>query len=150
MSFRTQSWGPRLALSVVVLALGLAVAPRDAAAARIPVIYQTGQDAFECGPLPAPFDKEPELAGFQAAYLCDITGVFWTYFSVRNCAPVALKGDTYNNNPELVAAIKAKYPESAMHRGVWNHYGWILLAILIAAGLAIWIKELVTGKSDED
>jgi hypothetical protein len=139
---------PRLTLALLVIVVGIAGSPREAAAARIPVIYQTGQDAFTCGPLPAPFDQEPELAGFKAAYLCDITGVFWTYFSVRNCKPVAIKGDSYNDNPELVAAIQAKYPESSMTRGVWNHYGWMLMAAVIGLGLILIIKSKLSGDDD--
>lgn len=133
---------------VIFLALafgGVMALSRDAEA-KVPVIYQTGQHAFECGPLPEPFAKEPDLAGFQASYICDITGVFWSYFSVRNCKPAAVKGDTYSDQPELVAAIKAKYPESSMKRGVWGKYGWILMALLVAAGIVIWIKEKLTGE----
>ena len=137
-----------LAVLVVVAAVALAASPREASAARIPVIYQSGQDAFPCGPLPEPYDKDPELAGFQAGYMCDITGVFWTYFSVRNCKPVAIQGDRYADAAELTAAIAAKYPESTMKRGLWNHYGWTLMAALIALGAILWIKDKLTGQDD--
>ena len=136
------------AMLVVIAAVALAASPREAAAARIPVIYQTGQDAFPCGPLPEPYDKDPELAGFQAGYLCDITGVFWTYFSVRNCKPVAIRDDHYADAAELTAAIVAKYPESTMKRGLWNHYGWTLMAAVVALGLILLIKDKLTGKED--
>jgi ABC-type multidrug transport system permease subunit len=131
---------------VLAFVFGGIVATTGEAAAKIPVIYQTGQDAFECGSLPEPFDKQTDLAGFKAGYLCDITGVFWSYFSVRNCKPAAIKGDSYSDETELSAAIKAKYPESSMKRGIWNKYGWILLALLVAGGIAVWIKEKVTGE----
>jgi hypothetical protein len=131
---------------VVVLAFAGVVAATQDASAKIPVFYQTGEKAFECGPLPAPFDKEPELAGFQSGYLCDITGVFWSYFSVRNCKPVAFKDSNYYDTPELAAAVKAKYPESSMKRGIWGHYGWILLALAVLAGIGLWIKEKITGE----
>lgn len=145
---RARSSLAKLALWIAVATIVVAAAPRDAAAARIPVIYQTGQDSFVSGPLPAPFDKVPELAGFQAGYLCDITGVFWTYFYVRNCKPAAVLGDQYNDSPELAAAIQAAYPESTMQRGIWNHYGWILFAVLIAIGGYYSIKSAITGKED--
>jgi hypothetical protein len=128
-------------MAVVVLAL-----TTQEASAKVPVIYQTGQHAFECGPLPEPFDKEPELAGFKAGYLCNITGVFWSYFSVRDCKPVAFKDSTYSDEPEIAAAVKAKYPESSMKRGIWGKYGWMLLALVILAGLGLWIKEKITGE----
>jgi hypothetical protein len=145
---RPGSWLAKLTLAIAAAAIVLAASPRDAAAARIPVIYQTGQDGFVCGPLPAPYDKEPSLAGFQAGYLCDITGVFWTYFYVRDCKPVALQGDSYNDSPELAAAIQATYAESTMQRGIWNHYGWMLMAALAALGVGMSIKSAITGKEE--
>ncbi|MEZ4403898.1 MAG: hypothetical protein R3B06_27995 [Kofleriaceae bacterium] len=139
----------KLALALVVAAAGLLAHP-GSAAAKVPVIYQTGQEGFECGPLPDEWKDEPAIAGFKAGYVCDIKGVFWSYFSVSNCKPAAIKGNQYNDAPELAAAIKAKYPESSMKRGIWNRYGWMLLALLVLAGVAIWVKELITGKSDDD
>jgi hypothetical protein len=134
--------------SVAVVACWLALGA-GTAEAKVPVIYQTGQKAFECGAIPAPFDKEPSLAGFKAGYMCDIVGVFWSYFSVSNCKPVAFNGSSYMDEPELVAAIKAKYPESSMQRGIWGRFGWMLLALVVLGGIVLIIKEKLTG-SDED
>jgi hypothetical protein len=137
-----------LSLIVVVAALVVVASPRRAMAARIPVIYQTGQDSFPCGPLPEPYDKEPELSGFQAGYVCDITGVFFTYFSVRDCKPAAIQGNSFKEGPDLAAAIRTKYPESTMQRGIWNHYGWMLMAALLVLGAFLWIKDALAGKAD--
>lgn len=145
---RRRSWLPKLALAVLSAAIGVAAWPHEAAAARIPVVYQSGQDAFPCGPLPAPYDQEPGLAEYQAGYVCEITGVFWTYFSVRNCTPAAIHNDAYKESPELAAAIRAKYPESTMQRGIWNHYGWMLMAALFVVGLVLWIKDALAGNAD--
>lgn len=147
-SSHVRSWIPKLTLAVLIVAIGLAASPREAAAARIPVIYQSGQDSFLCGPLPSPYDQEPGLADFRAGYVCEITGVFWTYFSVRDCKPAAIHGDTYKDSPELAVAIQAKYPESTMQRGLWNHYGWMLMAALFVLGLILWIKDALAGKAD--
>jgi hypothetical protein len=133
-----------LAVTTCWLATGV-----NTAEAKVPVIYQTGQKAFECGPVPAPFDKEPTLAGFKAGYICDITGVFWSYFSVRNCKPAAFRGDTYMDDAELVTAIKAKYPESSMQRGIWGRFGWMLMALVVVIGIGLIIKEKLTGESDD-
>jgi hypothetical protein len=148
MSPRRRSWASKAAIAVSIAAIGIAVSPRDAAAARIPVIYQSGHDAFPCGPLPPPYDHEPGLAGFQAGYVCEITGVFWTYFSVRDCKPAAIHDDVYKESPELAAAIQARYPESTMQRGIWNHYGWMAMAALFLFGLIVWIKDAIAGKAD--
>jgi hypothetical protein len=143
-----RSWIPKLTLVVAITAVSVAASPRQATAARIPVVYQSGQDSFPCGPLPAPYDQEPGLANFQAGYVCEITGVFWTYFSVRDCKPAAIHDGTYKESPELAVAIQAKYPESTMQRGIWNHYGWMLMAALLVLGLILWIKDALAGKAD--
>ena len=134
-------------LGVLLLVLAL---PARAEAKGIPIIYNTGEEAFPTGPLPAPFDKDPELAGYEAGYLCEIKGVLWSYFSVSNCRPVAFKGDTYSDEPDVVKAITAQYKESDMKRGIWGRFGFMLLGLGVVAGAAIWLKEKITGKSDDD
>lgn len=129
-------WGFVIAVSVLFMS-------GRAEAKGIPVIYNTGEEAFETGPLPAPFDKEPQLAGYQAGYLCNIKGILWSYFSVSNCKPVAFKGDSYTDEPELVQAITAKYKESDMKRGIWGKFGWMLLALGVVAGGLIYLKEFL-------
>lgn len=131
----------------LVLALSLCVFPDQAHAKKgIPFVYNTGEEAFATGPLPVPFDEIEELEGYQAGYICNIKGVLWSYFSVDDCKPVAFKDDTYTDDPELVAAITAKYTEADMQRGIWGRFGWMLLAGLVGIGVLIWIKEAVTGK----
>jgi hypothetical protein len=139
-------------MKTFLVGLGLLAAvllvPGRAEAKGIPFIYNTGEEAFAVGPLPAPFDKDPELAGYEAGYLCQIKGVMWSYFSISECRPVAFKGDTYSDEPELVKAITAKYKEADMQRGVWGQFGWMLIALGVVAGAGLWVKEKVTGKSD--
>jgi hypothetical protein len=136
-------------MKALVVSLGLLVlvmlAPASAHAKGIPLIYNTGDHAFSTGPLPAPLDKDPELAGYEAGYLCQIKGIMWSYFSVSECKPVAFKGDTYIDDAEVVKAISAKYTEADIQRGVWDHYGWVLLALAVAAGALIWLKEKLSG-----
>ncbi len=51
---------------VCVVSLGLLLASGPAEARRglpIPFIINTGEEVFEVGPLPAPYDQDPELAG---------------------------------------------------------------------------------------
>jgi hypothetical protein len=140
-----------MAKLALALALGLLISllPGTASAKGIPIPYHTGQKAFATGPLPPPFDQEPKLAGFQAGYICDIHGVVWTYFSVSNCKPVAFKDDTYADDPEIVAAITAKYTESDMQRGIWGRFGWMLIALAILAGVALWVKDRITGGDEK-
>lgn len=137
------------AICGLLLALSVLFLPQRAEAKGIPLIYNTGEEAFPTGPIPEPFDKIPELSGYQAGYLCQIKGVLWSYFSVTNCKPVAFKGDSYTDEAELVKAISAKYKESDMQRGIWGRFGWMLFALAVVAGGLIYLKELITGKKEE-
>lgn len=134
----------------VLIGLCLLLVPDRAEAKGIPLIYNTGEEAFPTGPLPAPFGATPELAGFQAGYMCNIKGVLWSYFSVSDCKPVAFKGDSYTDEPELVAAITAKYKESDMKKGIWGAYGWMLLLAAILLGGVFWVIEKVKGDKDDE
>ncbi len=138
---------PIIALLIAFVAV-IALTPTPAEARGGILIYHTGEKDFECGPLPAPFDKEPSLAGYHAGYICDITGIFWSYFSVRNCKAAAINGSSYNDEPELAAAIKAKYPESSMKRGIWGKYGWMILALVVLGGIVMAIKSKFSGDDE--
>jgi len=137
-------------LLVVLGLLGALLAMPARAEAKGILIYNTGDQTFATGPLPAPYDKDPELAGFQAGYLCQVQGVFWSYFSVSECKPVAFQGDRYVEGPELTQALTAKYGEADMQRGIWGRFGWMLFALAAVAGVLIWLKSLITGKGDDD
>jgi hypothetical protein len=120
---------------VIGLALaGLLVAGNASAA---PFVYNYGDDVFVAGDgkIPAPFDAEPDLAGAQAGYKCTVFGLFWAYFWINDCSPVAFKGDTYWEDPELSAAVAAAHPESEMNPGPWQSYGKFPIGLLILGGL---------------
>jgi hypothetical protein len=129
-------------LSLLILGLVLsATFPSRAQARRGLVVVNSGQDVFEAGPLPAPYATHPDLVGFQAGYQCDVYGVFWIYFSISNCRPVAFNEatDQYVDAPEVVAAVQAAYQESDMKLGFWKgymRYLVLLLGLLIGGMLA--------------
>lgn len=35
-----------------------------------------------------------------------------------------------------------------MQRGIWNHYGWMVMAALLVLGMFLWIKDAIAGKAD--
>jgi hypothetical protein len=37
-----------------------------------------------------------------------------------------------------------------MQRGIWGRFGWLLLVLAAVGGALIWLKEVITGKSDDD
>lgn len=139
--FRTLTF---LASSVLAL---LFLLPSTAEARRVRIPYHTGQDVFPTGPLPEPFAAEPSLEGFSAGYRCEIWGVVWAYFTIDECKPVVVKGDTYGDAeslpPELLSAIEAKYTEADMQIGFWTKHGrWLLLlAVIGAIALAVFVKD---------
>lgn len=130
-----------LVAGALLLGAGSAEARRGIA------IINTGNDIFEAGPLPAPFDKEPQLAGAQAGFKCSIFGVFWIYLHWWDCQPVGFRGDTYYDNPELVKAVAATYKQGDMKPGFWKGMmRWVLLAGALGMGAIAWFSR----KSGDD
>lgn len=132
--------------SLLGLWLLILLVPAQAEAKGVPVIYNSGDHVFPTGPLPAPLDQEPGLAGYEAGYMCQVKGVMWTYFSVSDCKPVAFKGDTYVDDPEVVKSLTAKYTEADMQRGLWGRFGWMAGALVLVAGALVWLKEKISGE----
>jgi hypothetical protein len=124
---RESRLGRWLAVGATLAVLGWAA---EAQAAKV-IFYQTGEDIFEAGPMPAPFDKMPQLAGVKAGFKCKIFGIFWAYLHIWSCEPVAFRGDTFDRNPELVAAVKKTYKEGDMKVGLWKKHGRWLFALII-------------------
>jgi hypothetical protein len=117
----------------------------EARAAKL-FFYQTGEDIFEAGPLPEPYKNNPQLSGVKAGFKCKIFGLFWAYITISGCEPVAFRGDTYDRNPELVAAIKKLYPtEASMQVPFWKKHGrWVLgaLVLLLIVGAVMRKKKI--------
>jgi hypothetical protein len=140
-------------LTVALVALTtLALPLSDVHAARIPIIYQSGEDVFVAGDgtLPEEFAREKALDGYQAGYMCSVFGILWAYFTVSECKAVAFKGDEYINEPELVTAISAKHPEDSMQMGFWQKHGRYPLGLMIAGLLGAFIWSKVSGSDDDD
>jgi hypothetical protein len=120
-------------------AFGLTIKP----AAAVPLFYNTGEDIFEAGPLPAPFDQNPEYAGLKAGYKCDVFGLFWAYFWISNCEPVAFQGDKYLAEPDVAAAVAAKYPQDQMQLSPWQKFGKFAVGggLLLLIALRIFTRR---------
>ena len=106
------------------------LAPRTASAKLI--IYQSGEQIFETGPLPEPLAAHAKLTGVRAGYMCDVFGLFWAYLRIWNCRPVGFQGNTVYTDQALVAAIAAKYPPSTMNVGLWAKHGrWAMAGLVL-------------------
>jgi hypothetical protein len=139
-------------IAVAALTALVALPIREAHAAKIPVIYQSGDEVFVAGDgsLPKPFDEDPQLKGAQAGYKCDVWGLFWAYASIKDCKAVAFKGDTYWEDAELSEAIAKAHPEASMKVGFWNAYGKFPLGLIVLGliGVVVWSK--LRGDDDDD
>ena len=135
-----------------IAALMVMSAVEPAQAAKIPIVYNSGDDIFDAGDgsIPAPFNEEPTLAGAQAGYRCDVFGFFGAYFTISDCEPVAFKGDTYWNAPELAKAVGAAHGPDTMQVGFWKKHGRIPLGLVILALVGFGIWGQIGGKDDDD
>ncbi|MEO8704092.1 MAG: hypothetical protein ABI867_28835 [Kofleriaceae bacterium] len=118
--------------------------------ARIHVLHH-GQATFESGPLPAPLDQDPLLAGVRAGYVCDVTGGFWSYFELDNCRPAAIHGDSFDDSSQqLAAAIRATYPEPEIP--FWTEYGWGFMSsgLLLIAIVAVQRSRMKARRRREE
>jgi hypothetical protein len=131
-------------MRTILALVAVVCAARTADAGRIPVIYQSGLESFESGPLPSPYDKE--LPGWTAGYVCDVTGVLYTYFAIGDCRPAALHDHSYRTDEQLAAAIRTLYPEESIP--FWSRHGWKLLFGLIVVSTVAAI--LLRQRDDED
>jgi len=123
-------WG----LLVTVAAL-LALAP--AAEAKIPIPINTGNEVFEVGPLPDTLKAmNKSLASWKLGYLCDRFGIIGADVWTWNCKLVAYDGTKgYSDLPDAIRGpLEKEYPMSKAQRGAWNHYGIVVL-VMVVVGL---------------
>ena len=132
---------------LAVLAFVAVLAHAEQAHAGGVIIYHSGEDVFLAGPLPAPLDEIPLLKGAEAGYKCSIFGLFWAYFHIWGCEPVAVKGLTVYTDPQIGKAVAAKYTESDMKVGLWTKHGrWVFAAI----GIVLIIGAIRRRGGDDD
>jgi hypothetical protein len=138
-------------LFIVVGAIFLAFSlPQDAHAGRKIIFYQSGEDLFVSGPLPAPHDKSPKLAGAKAGYKCQIFGIFWAYLHIWNCQAVAMRGDTYFSDAKLAAAIDSKY-QGEMEVGLWTKHGrWALAGVVLVMVVGPFLRRRRRREEEEE
>lgn len=137
----------RLLVVAGVVGAGLFAVVPEAHAAKIPIVYNSGEEFFEAGELPAPYNTAPELAGAKAGFICNIQGVLWAYFSISDCRHAAVRGETYFDDAALVAAIKAAYPtEESMKVGFWNKHGIWFVGLGVLGILGGGALSKVLGK----
>lgn len=122
-----------VALMTLAAVTVMMLVPSEAEAKRRIIFYQSGEDIFTSGPLPAPFDKDKKLIGAQAGYKCQVFGLFWAYMHTWNCQAVAVRGNQFFNDGKLSAAIDAKY-DGDKTMGLWQQHGrWAFVGVLLVA-----------------
>lgn len=105
------------------------------AAIPIPIPVQSGKEVFEVGPLPASLKSvNPKLAKWKLGYMCEHMGILWADLWSWDCKLVAYDepSKTYTDLPEPIRLqLEAKYPMSKADRGFWNHYGIVVLIVIV-------------------
>jgi len=119
------------------------------ARAGLPILYNWGEDFFECGEVPEPYGEIPELSGGKAGYACDVFGLFWAYIAWWDCQPGVLVGDSLYTDPELVSAVQSKYKQADMKLGLWQGYGRWLFALVIVVLIIIGIASKTRTPAQE-
>ncbi len=130
-----------VALMTLAAVTVMMLVPNEAEAKRRIIFYQSGEDIFVSGPLPAPFDADKKLTGAQAGYKCQVFGLFWAYMHTWNCQAVAVRGNQFFNDSKLTAAIDAKY-DGDKNMGLWQQHGrWALVGVLLVGLVGFILKK---------
>ncbi|MCI0152267.1 hypothetical protein KNO81_41435 [Paraburkholderia sediminicola] len=130
----------RLRLIAILLAMGL-FAPL-VAHAKVPLLFSTGDELFEVGPLPGGLAVQYPN-GFKLGYKCSRFALFWTDVWTWDCklSAVEVHHRYIADLPdEELNRLEEKYSMSDAKRGFWNHYGMAMiggvLALLFLVGAA--------------
>lgn len=111
----------------------LAAIPTLSHAKGAPLFFQTGDELFEVA-------GAPELEqGYSVGYACKRFGLFGADIWTWDCKLMAVNLEEFSVADladELNAEIATRYTLSDRIRNPWNHYGAILM-VLILAGLAL-------------
>ena len=111
----------------------------DGARLRIIPIHW-GADIFDVAPL-------PNSAVWRAGYKCSVFGLFWTYFAVWDCTPVAYSDAGYDPSPQRAQWISRNYSMDDAKRGFWNEHGrWFFLGFLVLSVVGLILGD--TGKKE--
>ena len=136
-----------LRLIGLLLLFGL-LAPLSAQAKGIPFIFNTGDELFEVGALPAEV-ADDYRASAKLGYRCEHVGLFWADLWTWNCelSVVDIAGKSYGDLPtEVHEKLASQYSMSDAKRGYWNHYG---LATIIGIFAALYLWGSIKSKGDE-
>lgn len=95
----------------------------------IPLFFNTGDELFEIEDAPA-FDD-----GYKVGYACERLGVFGADIWTWNCKLMAINMGKFSAGdlPEdMTQELNQKYSESDRIRNPWNHYGAVLIVVIVA------------------
>lgn len=107
--------------------------PAISYAKGIPLFFNTGDEIFEV-------KNAPDLGqGFKVGYACKHFGLFGADVWSWDCQLMAVNKADFSAadlEPEQQQQYQAEYPLSSRDRGIWNHYG-ILILLLVIGGYGL-------------
>lgn len=122
-------------LSTIVLVLALI--PSVSFAKGAPLFFQTGDELFE-------IDGAPQYGGgYSLGYACKRFGLFGADIWTWDCKMMAVnlaKFSVGDLSPEEQSEYAAKYSLGDRKRNIWNHYGALLLIVVLVAVAAAKMK----------
>lgn len=124
------SWG--------LLLLCLSGIPSVSYAKGVPLFFQTGDELFEIDGAPT-FDD-----GYSIGYACKRFGLLGADIWTWDCRIMAVNLDEFSAGslePELTAEMESKYSLSNRVRNPWNHYGVVVLSLVLVGSVATKAKR---------
>ena len=121
-----------------VVAASLLVPSLSYAAKSAPLFFQTGDELFEIEGAPQFED------GYSVGYACQRFGLFGADIWTWDCEIMAVNVEEFSAGElpdEMKEEFSKQYSLSDRKRGVWNHYGAILLGGLLIGGAVVKSKS---------
>lgn len=117
-----------------LLLLTLTAMPNLSFAKGVPLFFNTGDELFE-------IDEAPTFEdGYKVGYACQRFGLFGADFWTWGCKIMAINIEDFSAgplDPEFEAEMESKYSLSDRIRNPWNHYGSIVIALVLIGGIAV-------------
>lgn len=107
----------------------LSAIPTISHAKGAPLFFQTGDELFEVAGAPK-FDE-----GYSVGYACQRFGLFGADIWTWDCKLMAVNLEEFSVGElpeEMVAEYSQQFTLSDRIRNPWNHYGALLMALLLA------------------
>lgn len=113
----------------------------------IPLIFNTGDELFQIEDAPK-FDD-----GYEVGYACQHLGIMYADIWTWDCKLMAIDIQKFSAgelDSKFLQQMNEKYSESDRVRNPWNHYGALLMSLVIAGYLLMGRKKESDEQQEEN